>query len=374
MAIRTIPSSAAPEIRIEAEDHLCITGWEQPQVQIKIQDEGRLQIREENGGFWIRCEEDCVIQVPINALIRVDYVNGSASLSNLKGLTVCDNVGGHLTLRQTGAVRCGNVGGHLKIFQIEGDLEVANVGGNLKGGEVSGKLNVRNVGGSIKLLDVKAVDTLRAGGYIKVKLQQLALDLNAAAGGSIKLWLPTGSNYQLEASSGGERIVVRNQGQTEKMSTHRLIKNFGEGGPRLKLAAGGTISILEGEWEEEGGEEEFGFRIEQLDIEISNRIQDRLRRAEERTREATRRAEERARLARQRTERAVRQNSEAFSGLDFGGFVRKMTELKGTPPAPRSKVSDEERMIVLNLLREKKISAEEANRLLDALEGKYHTS
>lgn len=373
MAVRTISSSTAPEVRIEAEDHLCITGWEQPQIQIKIQDEGRLQTREENGGFWIRCEEDCVIQVPIDARIHVDYVNGSASLSNLKGSLVCDNVGGHLTLRQTGAVRCGNVGGHLKIFQVEGEMEVINVGGNLKGGEVSGKLRISNVGGSIKLLDVQAVDTLRAGGNIKVKLQQLAADLNASAGGSVKLWLPTNSSYQLEASSGGERVIVRNQGQTEKISTHRLHKTIGEGGPHLTLAAGGTVSVLEGEWEEEGGEEEFGVRVDQLGEEIANRIQERLRRAEERTREATRRAEERARMARQRAERAARHSSEVFGRVDFGNFARHRAEGNPAPPAPRSKVSDEERMIVLTLLREKKISAEEANRLLDALEGKYHT-
>ncbi|HWR66137.1 MAG TPA: hypothetical protein VN364_08455, partial [Bellilinea sp.] len=43
----------------------------------------------------------------------------------------------------------------------------------------------------------------------------------------------------------------------------------------------------------------------------------------------------------------------------------------GSQPEPRPKVSDEERMIILNLLSEKKISAEEANQLLDALNGKF---
>jgi len=44
----------------------------------------------------------------------------------------------------------------------------------------------------------------------------------------------------------------------------------------------------------------------------------------------------------------------------------------GSQPEPRPKVSDEERMIILNMLSEKKISAEEANQLLDALNGKFN--
>ncbi|MEW6651261.1 MAG: hypothetical protein AB1453_13885, partial [Chloroflexota bacterium] len=365
---------SSPQIRIEAEDHLCITGWEQSQIQIKIQDESRLQIREENGGFWIHCEEDCVVQLPTDAKVNVDYVNGSASISNLRGGIECDNIGGHLTLRQVGAVRCGNVGGHLKIFKIEGDLMVSNVGGNLKGGEVGGKLRVSNVGGSIKLLDVQAVDTLRAGGNIKVKLQQLGYDLNAAAGGSVKILLPTGSNYRLEASSGGERVVVRYQGQMEKVVSHRVQKTFGEGGPNLKLAAGGAVAVLEGAWEEEDVEEEFGVRVENLGDEISNRIQERLRRVEERAQQAARRAEERVQLARQRAEQTSRSNRDVFAGMQFGRFSRAGSESGSPQPAPRSRVSDEERMIVLNLLREKKITADEASRLLDALEGKKFSS
>ena len=42
----------------------------------------------------------------------------------------------------------------------------------------------------------------------------------------------------------------------------------------------------------------------------------------------------------------------------------------GTPPVPPSEpVSDEERMAILKMLQEKKITAEEAEQLLSALEG-----
>jgi len=357
MAIRTIPCDPAPKIRIQAEDHLSLSGWDQPQIQIRVQDEARLQVRQENGSWWIRCEEDTVIQVPMQAVLQVDYVHGSMSAINLTGNLKVENVGGHLTLREVGEVRCGNVGGHLKVFKINGDLVVTNIGGNLKGGEIHGVLRVENTGGSIKLLDVSRAETLRAGGNIKVKLLELSNDLQASAGGSIKLWLPSGSGYQLDASSGGERIVFQEQGSSVRQVTHRFQGAIGGGGVRLRLAAGGSIAIMEGEWEEENVEEEFGVRLDGLGDQIAQRIQEKMRRVEERTR-----------LAQERAERAASRRAERGEFLNIGGMS---FNFERQAAAPRKRASEEERLIILNLLREKKITAEEANRLLDALEGRF---
>ncbi len=357
MAIRTIPCEPAPQIRIQAEDHLSLSGWGQPQIQIRVQDETRLHVRQENGSWLIRCEEDTVIQVPEEATLQVDYVHGSMSGIHLKGNLKVENVGGHLTLREAGEVRCGNVGGHLKVFKINGDLVVTNIGGNLKGGEVNGSLRVENTGGSIKLLDVRRAETLRAGGNIKVKLLELSCDLQASAGGSIKLWLPLGSGYQLDASSGGERIVFQERGLPVRQVTHRFQGTIGGGGVRLKLAAGGSIAIMEGEWEEENVEEEFGVRLEGLGDQIAQRIQEKMRRVEER-----------ARLAQERAERAASRRAERGEFLNIGGMS---FGFQSQAAAPRKRATEEERLIILNLLRDKKITAEEANRLLDALEGRF---
>jgi hypothetical protein len=50
----------------------------------------------------------------------------------------------------------------------------------------------------------------------------------------------------------------------------------------------------------------------------------------------------------------------------FGPFSVKV---KVDPPLPILKVSSEERMLILQMLQEKKISVEEAEKLLQALEG-----
>ncbi len=369
MAVKNYTCGSSPTIKIEADDHLSLVGWDNNEIQIKIQDESSLYLRQSDDHFTIHCETDCVINVPAAASINIISVDGSASLSSLKGNLTVENVGGHLTLRDTGKVVVENIGGHLKAYQVNGDLQVMNIGGSVKGGSINGMLRVENVGGSVKIMDVLAIQSLRAGGNIKIKLLTVPEDVKISAGANIKIWLPKGLGYELSALSGAERIVVRSADSTVKYNTGRHQQKVGEGGPTVTLHAGAAISILENGFDEDSGPEDI---LGELDIEgivgsvvndrMQERIQDRIRRAEERARVTSQRAEDRLRRAMERMERnqEVPMPKWNFPGSD---------KAPASKPAP--KASSEERMLVLNLLRDKRITAEEANKLLDALEGKF---
>jgi hypothetical protein len=264
------------------------------------------------------------------------------------------------------------VGGHLKIFQINGDLNVRNVGGNLKGGNIGGILKVRNVGGTVKLIDVHGLTSIRAGGNFKAKLLSLTDDLNATAGGSIKIWLPNNTGYELSAVCGGERIVLVNGGESTRYNSNHQRMTVSGGGPLLQLHAGGAISVMDAGWEDEMQLEDAGVGGETpgegFDDRLTRRIQEKVRRAEERARNATLRAEERARRAEERI-RSAMHNLEI--NWPQAGFSRSERHPEHVSHAPASKASDDERMLILNMLRENRITAEEANRLLDALEGNF---
>jgi hypothetical protein len=367
--MKSYPCGEAPLIKIEADDHLSLTGWDQNEIQIKIRDESGLYVRQSDDTFSIQCETDCVINVPKNANIEIETVNGSASISALSGNLTVGNVGGHLTLREVAQVEVDNVGGHLKAYQVNGDLQVMNIGGSIKGGNINGLLKIDNVGGSVKLTDVQALQTLRVGGNIKLKLLTLPGDLKISAGANIKLWLPKETSYELSALSGAERIVLRSVEGTTKYSSGRQKQTIGAGGPLVKLNAGAAIMILENGLEEELDAEVDGVEKELDGIlgavfrdRTQERIQEGIRRAEARTKSASQRAESRLRRAMERMGRDF-----DFPKNAWGGFGPEGQS--GSKPTP--KASNEERMLILNMLREKKISAEEANRLLDALEGKF---
>ncbi len=90
---------------------------------------------------------------------------------------------------------------------------------------------------------------------------------------------------------------------------------------------------------------------------------------QQRAEQRARQAEERARQAEQRGQRRERRT------WSFGFSVPE-TPRPPVPPRPPvaptmdDKVSDDERLTVLRMLQEKKISLEQAEKLLAALEGK----
>ncbi len=109
----------------------------------------------------------------------------------------------------------------------------------------------------------------------------------------------------------------------------------------------------------EGG---FGFsRNSALAEMVSRRAQEATERAERRANAAMRRTEERIRQA---AERGMRQADMQFA---MGG----PTPPPPPPPPPAPKVTEQERLMVLEMLKENKITVEQAEKLLAALEGRF---
>jgi hypothetical protein len=86
------------------------------------------------------------------------------------------------------------------------------------------------------------------------------------------------------------------------------------------------------------------------------------RRAQETAERAARKAEAAGRRAERHVERKLRHTAGKRHNLKWN-FTQDVTGAKREP------VSDEERMTILRMLAEKKITSEEAEKLLSALEG-----
>ena len=237
------------------------------------------------------------------------------------------------------------------------------------------------MGGNIKLLDVLLVDKVHAGGNIKAKFPTSPLDLEAIAGGNIKLWVPQDANFNLEAHSGGEKVVFQSDTEQQRFVTGRHNMAVGAGGPLVRLHAGGNVYILNTGWEEDlvaedfipGEETSHNWSSDIFNDRVQRRIDAKMRQAEAKAQAAGRRVEAQLR----RMDRFHIPPIPPIPPIpNVGDFWSKPSVGAAAPsaaqPEPRPKVSDEERMLILNMLSEKKITAEEANQLLDALNGKFN--
>jgi hypothetical protein len=173
---------------------------------------------------------------------------------------------------------------------------------------------------------------------------------SVTAGEDILLVMPPKANATLTLN--GDEIDVEWKGiRNEEEVTSRVI-TLGDGSATVTLHAGGDIRVTN---QSDAGEsaEDFG-NFAGIGFDWSGFGERISRHVEAATRRAGRQAERAAR----------RVNAK----VNLGRWNWDITP-QGIPNRPSEPVSDEERITILKMLQEKKITAEEAEKLLAALEG-----
>jgi hypothetical protein len=139
---------------------------------------------------------------------------------------------------------------------------------------------------------------------------------------------------------------------------------LGDGSANIVLNAGSDIRVSNQSNAGESAEDFGNFAGIGMDWSgFGERISKQVAQATKRATEAGRRAAEAGR-------RAAESEQRARSKVNVGvGRWNWDLSPKGVPMPPRPQATDEERLEILKMLQEKKITAEDADKLLSALEG-----
>jgi hypothetical protein len=333
---------------------LRLTGWDRDEVSAKT-DGDTLDLVLNGETVTINCDDDLILTVPQGAAVQIENADGDVAVRTLRGALSFGTVSGDLALREVGAVAIGT---------LEGDLSLRTSSGPISAAEVSGDVSIRDVKGNISLQSVEA-DLYLSGinGNVMAHVQgDASLYLNPVAGMAINvsaeddilLHLPANANATMTLSSDDpDDIQVQVPAAMISGKNPRSVI-LGDGSAVIKLEAEGDILVTSesGQWEDAAEFANFGegWGMADLSDRINRRVQ-----------EATRRAQRQAEAAARRTEQKMSQQGRRFS-FNWGGQP-------GHPMPPAEPVSDEERMAILKMLQDKKISAEDAEKLLAALEG-----
>ncbi len=316
-------------------------------------------------------------------------VAGSAKIADVGGEGLLQEVAGSLVVRDVADMRVSEVRGDLRASDVHGDFHCAGIGGDAKLQGVTGKLTLQHVGGDAHLRDIAGmVGALSVGGDLRLQLElQTGQEYELTAGGDIVLSLTEDAAARLECVAGGE-VVDRISGERFGPARGLWRHVIGEGGPLVKMRAGGDIKIKS---EEEGSME---FRAE-IGKEEMQRAKEEIKRAKEEIKRIKRELKDQLRAQRQEIRYNVRAGLAGGMGkgfeaafrhrgprpprgprgarsfkfsfdpfnFEFGGKAQR----KAGPSASAIGVSEEERMAILKMLEEKKITPEQAEMLLNAL-------
>jgi hypothetical protein len=413
MGQQTFSTSLAPEIFVETvHGNLQMKGWDRPEVSVQGQTDD-LNIEEQEDVLHLSCQGDCTVRLPHGATVQVGNVQGEARFKYLDDALHIDQVAGNLTMRNLAEVQITSVGGNLNARNIAGDLTAEHVSGDASARKIQGRCRLSEVAGNLDLRGVEDSLAANCSGNARLRLYDLDGEgYSLEAGGNLSVEIPPDASVDIKLHSAGESIRLRLEGQIKNLNAASHELTLGNGGSAMQLSAGGSISLEAGPVgsfgrdEEADMDEDLGNFVD-LSAQISRqveaqmqavtrqineqlasltasmnqigfsdeqrqRILEQARRSSER---AAERAQEQARRAQEKLERkleAVRRRNEMKDRHAEKRGRRSINVEIGvqpTEPAPES-VSDEERLTILRMLEQKKISLAEAESLLDALEGK----
>lgn len=370
MSTRTIKSSETPRITArECLGSLTVRGSSDREIALIVAggDEA-LNLEQEADTVSFSAPADCTVVCPSGTSLTVERGLGNLRVEDVRGTIDAQVIDGNVALRGVGSVSLGEVLGNLRAYEVAGNLEATEVKGNTHVREVNGALTLAEVRGNLMIEG--AVGGLEAGrgtGTVRGNVQlgppfspRRAYRVNTR--GNLVVRVPGDASL---------RIAVRTRGNVDSgvpgLSLERdggdVRGSLGSGQATLEADVRGNVSLRPIEATDpsdaEAALEDLGAQIERQVDEALAKMTARLEaglgrvdveRATEKARCMAERAAEQARLRAERAE-------------------RRWQRASGREPRPRPAVTDEERLRVLRMVEDGKITPEQASELLMALEG-----
>jgi hypothetical protein len=425
----TLETKSAPNILITAVNgELSVRGWDRDQVMAKNGDDEEIILVEENDLIRLESPVACQLYVPHGASIQAKSISGDALFKNLEGRLSIDNVGGSLVIRDISSTEIDQVAGELSARRIRGDLRVQRVGSSAIVKDLDGQFASEGIGGQLYLRDVSGGISVSIGGNANLRLAPVPWQAySIKAGGNLRCQVPADFTGEVTFSSGSQNIQIRLPDRKElvKSVDHTLV--LGEDGVKMLLSAGGSVELrsyssdqvafqdIDVDFGKELGDladeiasdissqietqmnmleshldlqlnqigktvrsaglsaeraEQIRLKIESAKERAASKAQSAAKRAqlklEKKLASAQRKAERKSKAAAVRTARRERKKHSSESSWT----VRSSPSFTPSQPKVDDPVTADERLMILKMLQDKKISAEDAEKLLVALEGK----
>ena len=367
METRTFETGPAPKIKFEnVGGNLRVRTRDTESVTIRSGAGGNLQAETKNGQLLVSSEADLTVVVPPEASVEAGTIGGDASFRGFSGEVSVRRVGGGLSLRSVGAAMSETVGADVAARHLSGGLTVDQIGGGAIIDQVQGDVRLRRLGGDLRLSRVEGVVEITAGGDAKISLSPQGDSKSAlTAGGDLNCYLAESASVQVKLSAGGDLRLAVPVEATDIPGGSEVQLGDGEG--LLELSCGGDLILRTGADPEEVVAVDLGEAIaarvgaeieaHMIDFEEGlTGLGDRLQtfdseRVGRKIRISIAKAQRKAARAQRKV---VRHRRTAANMKNFTSGVRGPSE--------------DERLLILRMLEEGKISVEEAESLLGALE------
>lgn len=358
---KTISAGRTPKVVLETiGGDLSLVGWEGEDILLKGDDD-EMQFSQNGEMVSITCAGDLSLRVPKASSIFIRKIAGDASIRGVMGGIEVQNVEGDLSIRDVDSAAIGSLQSDFSLRGAKGHLSIKSALGDVSIRDVDGNVSLESVADDLALRDVRGnVNANVAGDVVLYLNPQAGNAYSVSAGDDILLVMPPKANATLTLAADEINIEWKGVKNEEDITTRVLV--LGDGSAIVTLNAGGDIRVSN---QSDAGDtaEDFG-NFAGVGMDWSGFGERISRQVEQATRRAAKQAEE----AERRVAERINRRGVPKVNAGVGRWSWDLSP-KGVPMPPKPQATDEERMAILKMLQEKKITAEDAEKLLAALEG-----
>lgn len=386
--------------------------------------DGEFSVRDVAGALMLGHVGGNINASEVKGNLQAEHSGGNCTLREVEGEITLGRVRGNLNAHETGTLTVENVSGNLNVKELNGNVQANKVGGNVSAVETLGDINVEWAGGEIKVREVMGGLNARVGGNAHLNLHELSIPfVTVHAGGEIRCFVPLTLDAQVDLRAGTE-VIIKGLPLPDQWDARHVEYTVGSGEGRLTLDAGHRIKLLGAdehvnvpEWGVEVDvqfQNDFGERTSELVQQVADQVEAQVEaftrqlnerlaqldsgdalanKVQQKVQSAMRRAEEKIAEAMQHAERQAGRQAERYAAREdrrrvrvmppippmppMGGMAAGIHHVHMAPPPPpapapkpkRNPPTAEERMLVLRMLEEGKISVDQAEKLLSAMGG-----
>lgn len=384
-----IQTSDSPEIKIgKIQGSLRIKGWDRPEIRVDSDLTDTAKVTHNENIFTIKSTSGCLLRTPMESSFAIEKIDGDLILKSIEGPIQAENVNGQVMAKSVGPLTISTVSGNLSARNIEGSYSSEQVRGNVSLYDIEGQITIEEVHGNLSINGFSSGINASTRGNASLKLDpEAGGTYHVSSRGNISCRLSPDTHASIKLVSKSKQIRVALQGEKETLNVDEHSFTVGDGDSSIVLEANGRIDLTIPSQEDANWAYEFEFEdnisavaedisqivTEQIETQLDalsihlNNLSDNLANIGP---AASEKARHKLELKRHQLERKLAR-------------MERTAEMRARKPARPARrysfstsqsssepVSDDERQQVLQMLANKKITVEEAETLLAALEGR----
>jgi hypothetical protein len=357
---KVLELGARPHIRVEmVRRDLRVQAGDGQEVLLRSGSD-TTEVEQVDGVTVIRTPASLRLQLPPDSILEIGQVGGDLAMEGLQRDCHIGQVGGDARIEHSAGLLIDRVGGDCLARMVQGDIVLKAAGGDVVLEQVSGSAKVSGAGGDVVLGEMGGEIQVAVGGDATVNLQAgLSGEIEISSGGDSYCRLPAQPSISASLTAGGDLRVTGSDVPSVDWGQAEFELHGGD--HRFMVSAGGDLWLALGE------SDEIPVGMADIGGTIAAKVGEKI--AEMEAALSAMGAELNgvsSELISDRVQRIVDRAVKRHEHLEARVSLHEALE-KGF--ARSAGASDEERMKVLQMLEEKVITVEQAEELLEALEG-----